>query len=199
MKKVKGIIGVVILLVFAFVYAHIAKMNMIYDKTVENSEYQSTGWGKDNVIEQSFISSEKTLDGINLKCQTTGDVSKVSLCYTLEDVANEKVVATGKISASELESTKFNKIIFDTVENSKNKEFLLTVWNEGATDTDNISFYYQPQTENGTELMINEEKTEGTLILKTITNRFDFETFCVFLILIGFMYFFMKVLYKLFK
>lgn len=199
MKKAKSIIGIIVLLVFAFVYAHIEKMNMIYDKTVDNSAYQSTGWGENTIIEQSFISVEDTLDGINLKCQTTGNVENVKICYTLEDMAGEKTVVSGEISANEIESTKFNQITFDTVENCKNKEFQLKIWSESATEVNGVSYYYQPQTEEGTGLLINEEKTEGTLILKTITNRFDFETFCVFLIMIGFMFFFMKFLYKLFK
>ena len=43
MKKIKKVIGIIIVLVLAFVYAHIAKPNNIYDKKVDNSEYLSTG------------------------------------------------------------------------------------------------------------------------------------------------------------
>lgn len=199
MKKGKLFIGIAALLIFAFVYAHIAKMNVIYDKTVDSSEYQSTGWKQDTVIEQSFISKEDRLDGINIKCQTSGDISSVALCYSLEDTADKKVIATGKIAAKEIESTKFNQITFDTIENCKNKEFKLKIWTESQSDIEGMSYYYCIGTKKGTELVINGEKTEGTLIIKTITNKFDIETFCVFLIMIAFMIAFIKVLYKLFK
>lgn len=199
MKKGKLFIGIAALLIFAFVYAHIAKMNVIYDKTVDSSEYQSTGWKQDTVIEQSFISKEDRLDGINIKCQTSGDTNSVALCYSLEDTADKKVVATGKIVAEEIESTKFNQITFDTIQNCRNKEFKLKIWTESPSDIEGMSYYYCIGTEEGTEFVINGEKTEGTLVIKTITNKFDIETFCVFLIMIAFMIAFMKVLYKLFK
>lgn len=199
MKKGKLFIGIAALLIFAFVYAHIAKMNVIYDKTVDSGEYQSTGWKQDTVIEQSFISKEDRLDGINIKCQTSGDIKSVTLCYTLEDLTDQKVVAKGKIAAEEIESTRFNQIKFDTVENCKNKQFKLKIWTESPSETEGMSYYYCTSKTEGTELVINGEKTEGTLIVKTITEKFDFETFCVFLLMILFMVVFMKVLYKLFK
>lgn len=199
MKKGKLFIGIAALLIFAFAYAHIAKMNVIYDKTVDSSEYQSTGWKQDTVIEQNFISKENSLDGINIKCQTSGDLQSVALCYTLENLVDHKVVATGKLAAEEIESTRFNQLIFDTVENCKNKEFQLKIWTESLSDTEGISYYYCAGITEGSELTIDGEKTEGTLIIKTITNKFDIETFFVFLIMITFMIVFMKVLYKLFK
>ena len=42
-------------------------------------------------------------------------------------------------------------------------------------------------------------EAEGTLIMKTITNRFDVETFCVFLLLVLYIVGFIKFLYKLFS
>lgn len=62
-----------------------------------------------------------------------------------------------------------------------------------------VGFFYQPVTEKNTELIISDNHTEGTLILKTITNRFDFETFAVLLIFVLYIVVFMKFLYRLFK
>ena len=38
MKKVKIVIGVIVVVAVAFLYAHIGKLNLVYDKTVDNSE-----------------------------------------------------------------------------------------------------------------------------------------------------------------
>ena len=39
MKKVKTIIGIIVVLIAAFFYAHIAKANEIYDRSVDSSEF----------------------------------------------------------------------------------------------------------------------------------------------------------------
>lgn len=199
MKKVKWIIGIIIVLILAFLYAHIAKMNMIYDKHVDNGDYLSMGTLAERRVEQSFICVEDTLDGINVKCQTLGDVSEVVVKYIITDQSNGEVLAEGNCQASDIVSTKFNKLTFNTIENCRGKELLLTIWSESATENNGISFYFQPLTDDGTKLFIDGSETQGTMIMKTVTNRFDFETFCVLLLFVVFVVVFMKILYKLFK
>lgn len=74
MKYIKKIIITIIVLVLAFVYAHIAKANDVYDRNIDNNQYQSTGLVQNGTIEQSFVSVEDTLDGVSVKTQTIGDV-----------------------------------------------------------------------------------------------------------------------------
>ena len=62
-----------------------------------------------------------------------------------------------------------------------------------------VGFSYEPKTEKGTELLINGNNVDGTLIAKTVTNRFDMETFCVVLLFVLYIVFFVKFLYRLFK
>lgn len=71
-KRVSWIVMIILVLVFAYWYAHIAKMNMIYDKGVDNSEYISMGILEDQRVEQKFVCREDTMDGIYVKCQVTG-------------------------------------------------------------------------------------------------------------------------------
>ena len=66
MKKLKTIIGIIIVLTAAFFYAHIAKANKIYDKSVDSSEYIGTGVFE-GTIEQEFVCNEDTMDGISAK------------------------------------------------------------------------------------------------------------------------------------
>lgn len=200
MKKIKFIIGIIIVIVLSFLYAHIAKVNAIYDRNVDNSEYMSTGVFSDSA-EQTFISKEETLDGITVKCQALGDARGSSVSLKLFDKTTGELVAESELKAEELENSKFNTFNFDTVEECKGKEYLAIFESHGENveETKGISIFYQPTTEKDTVLEINDSNVDGTLIMKTVTNRFDMETFCVILLFACYIFGFLKFLYKLFK
>ena len=198
MKNLKRIIAIVIVVLLAFAYGHIAKPNNIYDKTVDNSKYLGTGVTK-GAVEQSFVCKENTLDGVKVKTQIIGDVHGINVKYSLVDVEANEVVAEGSADATTIKASKFYNYSFDTVSNCKGKTYKIIFENEGSTEISGVGFFFQPTTEKNTELTISDNHTEGTLILKTITNRFDFETFAVLLIFILYIGIFMKFLYRLFK
>lgn len=199
MKYIKKIIITVIVLAFAFVYAHIAKANDVYDRNIDNSQYQSTGLVQNGTIEQSFVSVEDTLDGVSVKTQTIGDVTDVVVKYTLEEVDSGKIVAEGNVDAKDIKNGKFQKYSFDTVEKCKGKSYRIIFEISNTTENNGVGFYFEPQVEKSTIFTVAGNNTQGTLILKTITNRFDFETFAVLLIFVVYIVLFMKFLYKLFK
>lgn len=200
MKKVKIVIGVIVVFAVAFVYAHIGKVNLIYDKTVDNSEYISTGVFE-GTVEETFVCVEDTLDGITAKCQLQGDASGTVLKMTLIDEEAETIAAEAELAAEEIKNSKFNEFSFDTIEGCKGKSYraIFENINGSVEDTRGIGLLYQPCTEDNTQLEINGENTEGTLIIKTVTNRFDLETFCVFLLFAVYITCFVKFLYKLFR
>ena len=199
-KKSKVVIGIVLIVAFAFCYAHIAKLNNIYDRQVDSSKYIGTGVIKDS-LEQEFVSKEETLDGISLKCQFQGDATGTSLQIELVDCNTNETVATSIVSAKDMKTGKFNVFKFDTVEGCKGKTYKVIVSEKNADfeASKGIGLLYQPDTENNTDLTINGNETQGTLIMKTVTNRFDAETFYVLLLFILYIYGFVKFLYKLFK
>ncbi len=199
MKKLKNVIGIIIVLILAFVYAHIAKPNNIYDKKVDNSEYLSTGVVCEGVIEQRFICAEDTLDGVKAKVQVIGDVRDVRVKYRLIDNQLGQSVAEGEVSAAEIKPSKFFEFSFDTINDARGKEYTIVFENKNADENRGIGIFFQPMTQNGTELTISGNRTEGTLILKTITDRFDFETFAVLLVFVVYTVVFMKFLYRLFR
>lgn len=198
-KIVKKIIGIIIIILIAFVYAHIDKNNNLYDKDIDNSQYIATGAVTSGEIQQQFVCREDTLDGIRAKCQVLGDVQNVEVEYKLIESQTGKEVAQGRISAVDVESSKFYYFKFDTIENCKNKTFTIKFKNINASENTGVGFFIQPKTENKTELEISGNKTEGTLIAKAVTKRFDFETFGVLIIFIIYIIVFMRFLYKLFE
>ena len=63
-----------------------------------------------------------------------------------------------------------------------------------------MGFAYEKAKEEDTALRVaGEEVEDGTLIMKTVTHRFDFETFFVFLAFSFYVIIFMGFLYKIFK
>ena len=181
MKKIKTVVGIVVVIVIAFLYAHIGKVNPLYDRALDNSE--------------------ETLDGITAKCQLQGDAAGSSIVLTLVDEETDEVVAESELKAEDIENSKFNEFSFETVHGCKGKTYraVFESVNEDMENTRGIGLLYEPKTEENTSLQINGANTDGTMIIKTVTDRFDLETFCVFLIFVIYIVFFLKFLYKLFR
>lgn len=103
MKNLKRVIAIIIVVLLAFAYGHIAKLNNIYDKTVDNSKYLGTGV-TEGPVEQSFICTEDTLDGVKVKTQIVGDVHGINVKYSLVDVEADKVVGEGNVDATTIKA-----------------------------------------------------------------------------------------------
>lgn len=198
-SKIKVIVGSIIFIFAAFMYAHIAKTTAIYDKEIDTSEYGNTGALIDTEVQQEFMCQENTLDAIRIKCALNGNPKDTFLIYTLEDIDENKVVAEGKVDASDAKVTKMFEFRFDTVENTANRHYRFTVNPEGASEEGALSFAFERKVEENTNMSLNGEEIEGTLILKMVTDRFDMETFVVVLIFGVYIVFFFNFLYKLFR
>lgn len=200
MKKiVRQIVYSIIVIAFVFCYAHIAKTHNIYDKTIDTSKYKETTSYMDKNVTQQFQSEEMTLDGIRLKCKSKGITDNIQVKFSLIDVDTEDVVAEGVVSGNQFKDSKFYEFNFDTVSECKNKSYKFILEETGNTVDNYIDFCYTDTQEKNTEMEINNEAVVGTLVMKTVTNRFDIETFCVLLIFIVYIVVFLKFLYKLFK
>lgn len=199
MKKVKFAVVIVVGLVLIFFYAHIAKANLIYDKSVDSSEYLSTGV-VEGQVEQELVCVEKSLDGITVKAQLVGDTQNAVLGLTVYDKNSGDIVAEAEMKSSDIKSGKFNQISFPTIQGSKNKAYIIRLESRGEDipEGSGISFSYQSETEENTRLVINGNETQGTLIAKTITNRFDLETFVVLILMVAYMVGFFAFLSRLF-
>lgn len=198
-SKVRIIIGSIIFILVAFLYAHIAKTTAIYDKGVDTSEYGNTGALIDTQVQQEFMCVENSLDAIRIKCALNGNPQNTFLTYTLEDIEEDKVVAEGEVDASNAKVTKMFEFRFDTVENTANKHYRFTVNPKGASEVGALSFAFEHKVEKNTYMSLNDDVIEGTLILKMVTDRFDMETFIVVLIFGVYIVFFFNFLYKLFR
>lgn len=198
-KKVKSVLICAVVLSLVFAYAHISKNNPIYDVDVDSSSYSNTFINDVGKVSQRFISKEDKLNAVNVKSRVMGDVSEVTIKFSLKDVDSGKEVAKGEVGGKEFKDSKFTKLSFEEIYQCEGREYEICLESAGESNLNMVDFYYDSNTEKNTSFYINDKKTEGTLILKTVTERFDAETFCVLLIFIIFIYMFMKFLYKLFE
>ena len=192
MKKIKKMAAVIILILIAFIYGHIHKTHAIYDRTVENDQYIMLD-GSQSQITQEFICEEDSLDGIQVKCQNLQEDPEAEIRVYLQDCENGGIVAKSVKKAGEIKTGKFNEFSFDTVSRCRGKAYKVVF------EKDFLALYAEKTSEEGTNLKINSEESEGPLILKTVTYRFDIETFCVFMLLVSYICVFFQFLNWLFS
>lgn len=200
-KYIKTGIGILIVVILAFLYAHIDKNSYLYDRNADTSTFISTGTLLEGeTISQGFVSEEEILSGINMKCSVLGDASDVEVQYSLRDIETGKAVASGSVKAGEINNNKFNQFRMKPIDSAKGKEYLLEITETGADAANGVSFYVVPQKEEGAQVLnIKNNETEGSLAVRYVSHRFDMETFVVLLGFVAFIVIFMKLLYKLFK
>lgn len=201
MKKRLGIIMLAVgVLIFAYFYAHIDKNTYLYERNTDSAELIGTGIPAAGVeITQSFTSVEDSIDGINLKATIIGDIENVELEYSLLDETSGEIVRTGRVPGSEIQNNKFNVLKFQTLKETKGKNYILRLSESGADDNAGISFYLSEKGRHQGTLKVKGQEINGSLAVRTMTHRFDMETFIVFVGILAFIAGFMKILYKLFK
>ncbi len=192
MRKVKKLAAVIVLILLAFVYGHVHKTHAIYDRMIENDQYVMMDVSQDQ-ISQEFVCEEETLDGIQVKCQNLQEDPETEIRINLQDCENGETVAESVKKAGDIKAGKFNEFSFDTVSRCRGKTYKVVF------EKDSLALYAEKTSEEGTNLKINSEESEGTLILKTVTYRFDIETFCVFLLLVLYICVFFQFLNWLFS
>ena len=188
------------LLAFAYLYAHIDKNTYLYDRNTDSADFTGTGILKEGEeITQTFTCPENSLDGINLKATLAGSAEAVKIEYSLTDSESGEEVRTASVTGSGIKNNKFNKLRFEALEGTKGKNYTLRLKESGTDDMTGISFYLTEGGGDEEKLFIKGNETKGTLNVRTLTHRFDPETFVVLLGIMAFIAGFMGILYRLFK
>lgn len=199
-KKICLVMFITGVLVLVFFYAHIDKNTYLYDRNVDSEDLIPTGILKEKEeIRQSFTCKEDSIDGINLKATVVGDVESVNIEYSLIHPESGDVVRSGSVKGKEIKNNRFNKLKFQVLEDTKDKKYVLKLSESGASGELGISFYMSAEKRPGEKLTVRENETQGVLVARILTYRFDWETFIVMLGILAFIAGFMSALYKLFK
>lgn len=201
MKKViKRGIGIFLAIIFAFLYSHVDNMTFLYNRDIDTSNYVSTGVMQNIQLSQNFVCEEEFLDGIQIKCSSVGNTENVNITYIIEEEKTKVKVAEGIIEGREIKNNKFNEITFSRIKNAEGKKYKITFKESGSDSINGVSFYFVENVDNNKTLILDGEKIDGfSLAARTISHRFDFETFGVVNIFLIYIVCFLKILYKLFK
>lgn len=108
MKKWKKITGVVLMILFAYIYAHVAKTES---------------------VEAEFICQAESLDGIAIKCLVPEELSDEKVCMILTDMERNYDEASVEMEARELKEGKYNVFAFEKIEKCQGKSYKVTVEN----------------------------------------------------------------------
>lgn len=197
-SKMKWLIVLIILVLLAGAYSVVDKKVSVYDAEIDSSDYLSVDLQEGNEITQSFFSQEEVLDGIMVKMAAVGNIDGTILEYVLSE-NGEEIVAQGETSLRELKSGRFFRFYFDELSGCKNKLYEFQIKVKECDDNSSITLYYTNGRQQDTECVVEDEVLDGTVVLRTVTHRFDIETFVVTFCFLIYVVLFMKWLSKLFK
>lgn len=198
-KKIISCLMLAVIFTVSYCYSYIDKNSYLYDRSTDAGGFAVTGvLEEEKEIRQKFIADEETIDGISIKMNILGNVDNVVVNCRLLDASMQEL-CTVDVYANTLDDNKFNQINFPSVKNAKGKQFTIVLKEKNADGQNGINFYYELRNQVEEELIIRDNQVDGVLVARSISRRFDVETFCVLLGIIGFVAIFMRVLYRYFK
>ena len=179
-------------------YAIVDKNNAIYDRAVDTSQYVALGLEQGEMVSQSFVSTEDKLDGINIKMSVSGQANDKKISYVLKDDTG-KTVTLGDASLEKIKAGRFFSLKFDELTGCKGKRYTFELTVEQCEKDTQVIVYAVPGASKDSLLVVKGEKADGVMVLRTVTHRFDVETFIVTALFILYVIFFIRWLSKVFK
>lgn len=184
----------------AYLYSYIDQPMPIYDEKIPIEQYTiCEELVKEVTIEQEFTARQDTIKGIRIKCKTFVERPNAKIQYSMTDKETGQVVAKGEVDAEKIKTSKFHEFEFESIPHCEGKTFTFSLSSPDGVTSESVGVYKTPSTKRDTNLLINGEKTEGTLVFRTVTHLFSIETFGVVLCFIAYIILFIKILYKFFK
>lgn len=199
MKKIRFIIVIIILCVFNVVYSFVTKEEKIYNSKISSSDYSNVGgMYNDQTVSQQFHCNYQNLSELTLRFATYDRDNYGEIRYEILDKEDNNIVAEGNIDISKIANNEFNIIKFNSIEDSKDKDYILYL-NTRDSIGDNVVTIYSTESDNAADvLLIDEEIQQNTSLVMTVVckNVFDVETFVVLICFEIYCALFFKVLYK---
>lgn len=210
MKKGKKIVLIIMALVLAGVYAYGTWPRAIYDTDIGSGSYESTeALGPGYVFQQEFLCEDTGFCGFTIKINKQGNEKIGNYDWTIKNVETGDVIASGIIDEASTETKKFEssdpqkqgiiEIQIPKQQDSKNQKYVLTLSSEDIKEDETITIYI---TEKGTEnasMEINGEPLDKAAVVKVLYQRFNVETFLVFIGIVIYFALFIRFMYKLFR
>ncbi len=199
-KKLPVLIGIAITLFIACLYGNTNKTHKIYDNNVNTAVYQAIGTlSEGEIISQTFVCQEDILNGFVLKSDVLGDYEDTQVMIRVLDGNTGEILAEGQEIGKNIHAREQHYYKIDPINGCKGKKLILQVSEKGASENNGINLFYQPRGGSEEEFVVKGNETTGVFVMKTVTERFDVETFAVMLFAEWFIWGFLWFLYRLFR
>lgn len=210
MKIAKKICLIVFVVILAGVYSYGVWPRAIYDTDIGSGSYENTGALDGNqMMQQQFTCEDQGLCGFSIKLTKLNNQKIGNYNWTILETESGKEIANGIINESMTENDAFEssnaqkrgniKLDFPRQENSKGKQYLLTLQAEDVDEEESVAVYMTEKGDTDSVLKVNGENLEKASIIKLQYKRFNVETFIVFLGIMVYLRVFIKFMYKLFR
>ena len=199
-KKLPMIIGLILTVLFALWYGYRDVSHQSYDNNVNTAQYSEMQILTDGEsISQGFTAEEDRIDGFLIKANAQGDHAETLIRLTVQEKETGETVAESDVSGKDVKARKLHRFPIDPIKNCRGKQYSVTITAKNSDAANGISFYNQPADGSSESLVINGEASNSILVMKTVTKRFDVESFIVMLISVWFIWGFLWFLSRLFK
>lgn len=199
-KKIPVIIAFILTIALAVLFGHTTKACRIYDNNVNSVSYADLGvLSEGQTISQRFICKEDTIHGFLIKSSVAGNHGPATVHLELKDAATGETLAAADEPGTVIKARKIHYYKTGELTGLKGKELELIVSERGTTPGNGILMYYAVDSDAEYFAELDGSALGGVLPMATATERFDIETFVVFLLSIWFIWGFMWFLYRLFQ
>lgn len=210
MKRIKKILLLLVVVLVAAVYSYGVWPRPIYDTNVGSGSYLNTGaLDEGSEFNQEFLCADSGLCGLTIKLTKMENQTIGTYEWSVIDIEANEVIGTGVINEAATENKVFEsasaqkkgtvELAFDEQKKSKNKKYLLNIKAVDVAEDETMAVYITEKNNVETSLKVGNEELEQTSVIKLNYQRFNLETFIVFLGIVMYLTVFVKFMYKLFR
>lgn len=202
MKILKKIFICLFIIILAGIYSYGNWERPLYDTDIGSNSYTLTPEIQDDV-KQTFVCPENGLNGIQIKVNF-GNVENLGVYEWFLYDEEEKIVAQDGITSEMVGEKKYLEknileLKFEKQRESKGQKYMFVIKNNNPSEDGELGCYMTLEGKYSEKLAVDGNWQDQSLIIKQEIQMFNIETFIVFLGLAGYILFFIKYMYKLFK
>ena len=211
MKAIKKVLIVILIIVAGVAYSYGTWPRAIFNTNIGSLSYEKTDFlTTGSIVEQNFVCASKGFSGFTIKLLKQDGQQLGDYDWSVQEVESGDVIAEGTIGEKDTQTRLFQssmpqkqgmiQVEIPRQENSKGKEYKLTLKATEMQDTESAAVYMTEKGNVSSELKVNGEVVaDRASIVKADCKRFNVETFIVFWGIGVYLWVFIKFMYKLFK
>ena len=210
MKIFKKVLFGLLIIIVASVYSYGIWPRAIYNTDIGANSYEITDSLSNNaILEQRFVCEDNGMCGLSIKLTKQMNQRIGNYEWEITEEESSERIGKGSINESSTENRDFEskssqkkgniELKFAKQDDSKDKAYILTIKASNVDDAVSAAVYITEKDKAGTELAVNGKDIDRASVIKINYQRFNVETFIVFLGIVVYLVLFVRFMYKLFK